>query len=277
MEPIRIALAMLAPIFELGDDDEYIEWMHEPEVAMREFLYEATGSKDIAEVMTHGLPRAVGLDVSTRIGLQNMLLQWGQGTTKWEKTVDTVTGSILGPLFGTGESFTRGFKHLAEGGDTIRSMEYFMPKALRDMMRTYRYANTGMTDWNGNVIQSPEQFSSTELAGRFLGFGTSTEAETYMARMYVQGQKNRMISQVKSFKNRYANAGSRREQQEIWEEIQAFNKSLPPDMRRTYRLTRAQLVRNMQERRRMQRKMEKGVRFERKERQMKERIEWANP
>lgn len=244
---------------------------------MRELLYEATGSKDIAEVITHGLPRAVGIDVSTRIGLQNMILQWGQGSTRAERITDTVVGSIMGPLFGTGESFTRGFKHLAEGGDTMRSMEYFMPKALRDILRTYRYANTGMTDWNGNVIQSPEQFSAMELAGRFLGFGTSTETETYMARMYIQSQKNRMMSKIKSFKNRYANAGSRREQQEIWEEIQAYNKSLPPDMRRAYRLTRAQLVRSMQERKRVERQLEKGTRFSKKERAMKERIEWANP
>jgi hypothetical protein len=261
-------------VFGLEDDENWNDFITNPEIEMRKFLYEATGSKDFSEIVTHGLPRAIGVDVSTRIGLQNMLIQWGQGE---HSVTSTIANTIFGPLFGTSNSFQRGFDHIANGGDLMRSLEYFMPKAVRDLTRTYRYANTGMTDWNNNVIQNPEAFSSTELVSRALGFGTSTEAETYMGRSYVQQLKNKVMKKRKAFMNKYASADSRREQREIWQEIQEFNKNLPKDMKRKYKLTRSALVKSMRNRRKLERETEDGVRLDRRERQLGGRVKFTNP
>ena len=67
------------------------------------------------------------------------------------------------------------------------------------------------------------------------------------------------------------------EQREIWEEIQTYNKSLPKDMQRAYKITRAQLVKSLRERHRAERELEKGTRFRRKEREMEERLRFLNP
>jgi hypothetical protein len=75
-------------------------------------------------------------------------------------------------------------------GDVMKGMEKVIPvKAVKDALRTYRYADEGMTDKRGNVILAPEKFDAWDLTLRGMGFTPTKESEYYAANAALQGAK----------------------------------------------------------------------------------------
>jgi hypothetical protein len=75
-------------------------------------------------------------------------------------------------------------------GDVMKGMEKVIPvKAVKDALRTYRYADEGMTDKRGNVILSPEKFDAWDLTLRGMGFTPTKESEYYAANAAMQEAK----------------------------------------------------------------------------------------
>ncbi len=277
MEPVRLFLMMLTGIFDLEDDEGWQEFIKEPDMMTRNFIYDATGSAKIAETITYGAPRLLDFDMSARVGLQNLMIQWNKQDTWYGTVVGSLVNSLAGPLFGTGQSMQRGMEYLQRGGTVARSLEYFAPKQLRDLLRAYRYSETGMTDWNGRVLARADEFSTYDLAVRAFGFTTAKEANIYEARDYLLRKERGIEKESQALRLRYANAETRREQRAVWEDVQKFNESLPPDMRRAFRLTRRDLVRGVIAKRRAERKTRKGIVVDKKNRAMQHRIRSINP
>lgn len=275
MEPIKIAMGLLAMAFD--DDDEMKEWLGEPEVAMRQFLFEATGSKAASEAAVYGLPRLMGVDMHTRLGLQSLMYMHSQeGDTPFERTVNGLIHSITGPVLGMEGGFTRAASAIASGQGWGKAMEYAMPKGIRDIQRAIRYKDEGMTDFNGNLIQGSESFTAKDLAVRAIGFSPSIEAETYLGRGYKQRHTSRLSRKVKALTNRWKDL-PRAERSAFWDsEVREFNDALSDEDRRQFRITRGALQRSLKARRRHERETVKGVHFKKKERKLKEGLEFLN-
>lgn len=275
MEPIKIAMGMLGLLFE--DDDEMKKWLSEPEIAMRQMLYEVTGSREASEALVFGAPRAIGMDMHTRIGLQSLMFMFSnQGDTAFERSMNTVTDSLLGPIFGMERGFATMAAALANGQGWAKATEYAMPKGIRDIQRTIRYNQIGMTDFNGNLIQDSNKFSAKDLAIRAIGFSPSLEAETNLGRGYKQRRIGRLRRKVKGLVNRWKNAdpAGRRE---LWQgEIREFNQGLSPEERRAFRVTMGTLQRSLTARRRRERETKKGIHFNRKERALAKELDFIN-
>lgn len=281
MEPIKIAMGMLSLVIEgLSDDDdaeELKEFLRNPEVAMRQFLYEATGDKTLSEALVYGAPRMVGVDMHTRLGMQSLMIMGSnKGDTQFERMMNSVTDSLLGPILGMEGGFTRMASAISNGQGVSKSLEYVMPKMIRDIQRAARYNEVGMTDFNGNLIQGSENFSAKDLAVRAIGFTPSVEAETHLGKGYLQRRTGRLNRKSTGLVNRWKN-GDSAERAKLWAgEIKEFNDSLTPAERRAFKITMSKLRKGLSARTRRERETYKGTYLNRKERELKQEIEFIN-
>lgn len=275
MEPIKAAIGLVDWLWDWVDEDDEESWRSDPETAMRKMLYELTGNNAKAsEVLMYGLPRAAGFDMANRVGLQNMMIMLQEGDTTYETVVGSIKSSLAGPLVGGAtESFSRAAAHYANGGGLYKSLEYAAPKGVRDLMKGLRYRNEGMTDFNGNVLRKPEDFTSLEIAAKMFGFSPSTEAETYAKRSAMRKATMKPEKKRRALMNAWNKA---EDKAAAWEKIREFNERLAPDQRRAYRITRADLIKSRKAKRRVARETKEGVRLRKDQRALRERLEIYN-
>jgi len=222
----------------------------------------------------HGLPRAAGFDMANRVGLENMMVMLQEGDTTFETVVGSIKQSLAGPLVGGAtESFSRAAAQFANGGGLYKSLEYAAPKGIRDIMKGLRYKNEGMTDFNGNVIRKPEDFTSVEIAATMFGFSPSVESETYAKRSAMRKATRKPEMKRRALMNSWNKA---EDKAEAWEEIKRFNEKLAPDQRRAYRITRSDLIKSRKAKRKVARETKEGIRLRKDQRALRERLEIYN-
>ena len=177
-------LNLIAAAF--GDDDE--PW--DAEVEYRNFLNDWLG-KDMALLVAKGLPAYLGADLSQRVGMGDIAnpIPFVQRGQTGQSTVANVLYAAGGASVGMAGTMYDGIVAMANG-DVMKGMEKVIPvKAVKDALRTYRYADEGMTDKRGNVILAPEKFDAWDLALRGMGFTPTKESEYYAANAAMQGAK----------------------------------------------------------------------------------------
>lgn len=271
MEPIKAAIGLVDLMF--GDDDDEDSFLDNPELAIRNLVYDITGSKKVAEVVTHGLPRLVGVDMANRVGLNNMMVMVQQGDNAWDTTMRSLEKSIVGPVFGATDGLSRAVAHHQQGGGIGKTLEYAAPKGLRDLSRALRYATEGMTDFKGNPIISPEEFSPLELAIKAFGFGTTTEAETYEKRAVAKNLTIKMENKRRKLMNQFNRAFDTNREDDVRAQIDAYNDGLADDLWVAYNISGSDLASSRKARVRGQIETEGGVRLKKDQRPIRDRLE----
>lgn len=275
LEPIKVAMGMMAVAF--GDEgDDWAEWFRDPEINARRMIFEATGNRTLSEAVVYGLPRLAGVDMHSRLGLQSLMLMHSKGDTAFETGLNTVTDSLLGPVLGVSRGYTTMAAAIANGQGLAKASEYALPKGVRDIMRSLRYLDEGMTDFNGNVILDSDKLSAKDLAVRAIGFSPSPEAEIYEGRTHKTRRVSRLRRKIRGLTNRWKNA-TPKERRELWlGDIKDFNEGLTREERRAFRVTRGMLQRSLSARKRRERDTKKGIHFTRKERALRKEYEFTN-
>jgi hypothetical protein len=169
-----------------GDEDE--PWDFETEY--RNFLADWLG-KDLAVLVAKGLPAYLGADISQRVGMGDIAnpIPFVQRGATGQSTVANAMYAAGGASVGMVGTMYDGVVAMANG-DVAKGMEKVIPvKAVKDALRTYRYADEGMTDKRGNVILPPEKFDAWDLALRGMGFTPTKESEYYEANAALQEAK----------------------------------------------------------------------------------------
>lgn len=169
-----------------GDEDE--PWDFETEY--RNFLTDWLG-KDMALLVAKGLPAYLGADLSQRVGMGDIAnpIPFVQRGATGQSTVANVLYAAGGAPIGMVGTMYDGIVAMANG-DVMKGMEKVIPvKAVKDALRTYRYADEGMTDKRGNVILPPEKFDAWDLTLRGMGFTPTKESEYYAANAAMQSAK----------------------------------------------------------------------------------------
>lgn len=169
-----------------GDEDEPWDF----EVEYRNFLTDWLG-KDMALLVAKGLPAYLGADLSKRVGMGDIAnpIPFVQRGQTGQSTVANVLYAAGGAPIGMVGTMYDGIVAMANG-DVMKGMEKVIPvKAVKDALRTYRYADEGMTDKRGNVILSPEKFDAWDLTLRGMGFTPTKESEYYAANAAMQEAK----------------------------------------------------------------------------------------
>lgn len=157
---------LLAVASMLGSDDDD-PW--DAEAALRNMLADAFGDK-AGEVLAKGFSRLTPLDVSGRLGLNQLVfpdIQDGLAGKKWaESLVVGSTGAVVGAGIGAAD----GVQKILDGR-YMEGLESMLPVAIRNPLKAVRYATDGQVDKSGITVK--DDFNLFELAGQAAGFRSS--------------------------------------------------------------------------------------------------------
>lgn len=157
---------LLAVASMLGSDDDD-PW--DAEAALRNMLADTFGDK-AGEVMAKGFSRLTPLDVSGRLGLNQLVfpdIQDGLAGKKWaESLVVGSTGAVVGAGIGAAD----GVQKILDGR-YMEGLESMLPVAIRNPLKAVRYATDGQVDKSGITVK--DDFNLFELAGQAAGFRSS--------------------------------------------------------------------------------------------------------
>lgn len=162
--PFVSTLLALASMLGSDDDDPW-----DAEAALRNMLADTFGDK-AGEVMAKGFSRLTPLDVSGRLGLNQLIfpdIQDGLEGKKWaESLVVGSTGAVIGAGIGAAD----GVQKILDGR-YMEGLESMLPVAIRNPLKAVRYATDGQVDKSGIMVK--DDFNLFELAGQAVGFRPS--------------------------------------------------------------------------------------------------------
>ncbi len=180
--------------------------------------------KTAGEALTKGLPRLIGVDVSSRIGLDS-LLSFGEPRSRKEEDVkkwlfDTIAGAPAGLVADVGKGL-----NAFTGGDFEKAAELLIPvKTVADSLRAYRQSTEGKKSaTSGRQTMAP--YTPTEALTRVLGFTPAREAETGAARANFYSKQNQAKDQRQALTAAWLDPKA--DKRGAWANIVKWNKGRP--------------------------------------------------
>jgi hypothetical protein len=160
----------------LDDDDE----PYDATAAWRGFLADTLG-KGMGEVVSRGLPRALGFDISSRAGEQNIIpfSEFLADRRPWKEAVESSAGRSLGAAPSMVSNVITGGGKLANG-DLLGGLKDMLPVALKAPVEAYRMTGDGYVDSRGNRL--PLTPTASSYLWQLLGFSPAEKAEYGEAR-----------------------------------------------------------------------------------------------
>jgi hypothetical protein len=224
--PMASVLARAAEKLKDLWDDEDPAW--DAESAWRNFLAETFG-KDVGEVLSRGIFRAVGIDVASRIGEQDILpfTQLLIDRRKFQDSVKDWALQALGAPFSMLASVVEGGTQIA-AGDVMQGMQTMMPVAIKGPIKAYRMSTEGYVDTSGNRM--PMSVEANDILAQAMGLTPSERAEYSEARLTQTGRRATITQEASRLRRQLAVAVERRDTaavQELWPKVQRFDRQYP--------------------------------------------------
>jgi hypothetical protein len=137
--------------------------------------------KDVAEVISRGIPRALGFDLSGRAGEQNLIpgSEFFADRRPWKDAVDANVGRSLGAVPSMLSNIITGGGKIADG-DVLGGMKDMMPVAFKGPIEAYRMTSDGYIDGQGNKL--PMSPKAAAMVWQLLGITPAEKAEYSEAR-----------------------------------------------------------------------------------------------
>lgn len=233
-----------------GDDDE--PW--DAEIALRNYLAELLGD-GASEVISKGLPRALGIDLSSRVGLDSLILPRMQEGLEGQRAGESFTAAMTGPVAGIGVNALAGFSDIQKAvtpNEYLIGTEKLLPKAFRDLIKTYRLAAYGNVDKTGIEIVPQENISLSDVGQQALGFRSGKIAQAQEGKSAIYKMDKEIGSKRQRLMNRYAKAymaGDAAGAEEAWQDIKRFNAGIGKDYPKL-KITKPKLMQSIKQRRR---------------------------
>lgn len=182
------------------------------------------------EIVSRGVPRALGIDLSSRMGIDTLMGPLGEPRSNeaqdWKAYAwDSLSGAPVGLV----ADWAKGVNDLAQG-DFVRAAERLVPvKAFSDSVKAYRTMTEGnVSERTGKQVMSP--YSVSEGLLRATGFGPAREAESFEQSSTFYRNKDYVDQKTTEFKRAWVEAtGAARGR--LWKDVQKFNRGLPPESR----------------------------------------------
>lgn len=180
IQPIKWAMgALMAGASAMGITDEpytvasalsgetYDNWM-------REVTTELFGT-EMGELVSKGLPTAVGVDLSQRMALGSTYM-FHLKTDSDASTIGSIAEAVGGPWLNVGENFwDAGKKFLS--GDVLDAIEHMSPHLIRDLVKAGQMSQKGVVNNAGTTLIPADQLSAGEIFAQSLGFRPDQVAE----------------------------------------------------------------------------------------------------
>ena len=241
-EPIK-AMVMAASATGLVD----FNW-EDVEDEARAWAADAFGVKG-GEIVTRGVSRAVGIDLSSRLGLDS-LMTFGEPASDSTDDVWSWFAEMAGGAPGSiVRDWHKGVNKLMDG-DVVEAAELLVPvKTIADSIKAYRVGTEGKT--SSSEAQTFTPYTVGESITRAVGFTPSREAEDYAAKSSFY-RKSRSYTDERNKLMAEWFATPSYERGRLWGKVEEWNRGLS----REQRLTRKKLDDYA---RRRKREMERGT------------------
>jgi hypothetical protein len=159
------AASILSKIF--GDPDEPDDWEYK--------LRRMVDDKAIADLLISGVPGALGVDVSSKIGLGNVfsILPYTDVDLASRSGAEKVLVGLMGASANLGLKFADALGLMAQG-QYYKGLEQMLPNGVANLMKGARFAAEGITMRNGDVVLKPDEISMLDAAFQAVGLPTNT-------------------------------------------------------------------------------------------------------
>ena len=206
-----------------GDDEPY-----DATAAWRGFLADVLG-KDVAEVVARGVPRALGFDISSRAGEQNLLpfSEFFADQRSWKDAVAAQTGKSIGAAPSMIVNILEGGSKMADG-DVLAGMKLMAPVAFKGPTEVYRMTTEGYVDTKGNKL--PLTPAASAYLVQLLGFSPSAKAEYSEARGDQQARRGEITREANLLRKQIVRAmlsGDSAAATELVQRAQEFDQANP--------------------------------------------------
>jgi hypothetical protein len=196
--------------------------------AWRNMLADTFG-KEAGEVLSRGAPRALGIDLSTRVGEQD-ILPFSRTIADRRNFKDAIkdmqSRSWGAPASMVSNAFQGGEK--IANGDFLGGMQRMLPNALAAPVKAYQMSEKGFVDSNGKTL--PMSPSAANIAAQLIGFNSATNAEYAESRQDVAVRKGILTRQATVLRNGLVNSildEDRDTARSTLEQIREFNSANP--------------------------------------------------
>lgn len=167
---------MIAAIF--GDEDDPDDF----EMKARALI----GDDTLADLLLKGIPAALGVDVSGKLGASTILtpLPYAEiphDRDTYMKTVTAALGPFIGGLM---PKAIDGIGQYSQG-NYWKGTENMLPNGFGNALKGVRLATAGMTQKNGDLVMTPDEISTFDGAMQAIGLPTTKVSN----RALVQGAK----------------------------------------------------------------------------------------
>ena len=207
----------------LGDDDEepfdfeleYMNWASE------------TFGKNLGMFMTRGAGNAAGVDLHSRVSLDDMWFRDGRKNTDEATALQEFLVSMLGPTAGIAVNAARAVD-LYNQGHADRAIEAVSPGFIKQPLVAARYAREGVNTLKGDPLA--EDIGPMDLLMQSLGFRPAQIAEVQYYNITKKGQEQAILKERQNLLNLFGisfMANDADANEKAFEKIMKFNDKHP--------------------------------------------------
>ena len=209
------AASILAGI--LGDPDEPDNW----EFKLRRMI----DDKAVADLLISGVPGAMGVDLSSKIGLGNVfsVLPFTDIDFTSRAGAEKVIVGLMGPTASLGLKFIDGLGLMSQG-DYYKGLEQMLPNGVANVLKSGRFATEGITMRNGDVVLKPEEISMLDAAFQAVGLPTNTITDRQFTQKVVKEFDKYYKQRDTEIKGDYVEASRKGDSASMGDAIDEWNK-----------------------------------------------------
>ena len=155
------ALAAIYGLLFGGDDEPF-----NAELQLRR----AIGNDTIADLLLKGVPAALGVDLSGKLGMGQMLSLFPYSNVDISRkgVYELVGTAVTGPFGALLGKTAEGISYMGQG-EYYKGVEQMLPSGLSNVAKAYRFATEGVTNRAGDVLLKPEELDFLETMMTALG------------------------------------------------------------------------------------------------------------
>ncbi|NTA80743.1 PLxRFG domain-containing protein [Agrobacterium tumefaciens] len=215
-----VAMMIAGALF--GDDDDPMAFEDQFKADVVDILGPQLGG-----MLLNGVPgHYLGIDLSSRIGMPDLWFRSPTRELQGKAEYQYWLSQSLGATVSLGEQLYTGFKVMAGDGDVARGIEMMAPKAVRDLMKAYRYSQEGLATIGKDQVLAADQIDATDIVAQALGFTPAKISETWDRSTALKNAETRVKQKRQRLINKWAMAtmaGDKETASEALDGIKAFN------------------------------------------------------
>ncbi|WP_331373778.1 PLxRFG domain-containing protein [Sinorhizobium chiapasense] len=249
------SLAMALAGMILGDDDDPMGF----EQRFRANIVDILGPQ-LGGIVLNGAPgHYLGIDLTSRIGMPDLWFRSPSRELQGKDEYQYWLSQSLGATVSLGEQFYRGFNVITDEGDVARGLEMMAPKAVRDLMKAYRYADEGVTSLRGDEIVPQDEIGISNIIAQALGFTPAEVAETWDRNSALKDAESRVKQKRQRLITRFAMAALAKDKEAMSEAVDGIKRFNAVKVNAPVAITKETLQRSIKTRAGISAKRQDGV------------------